>query len=358
MLRQLTHDLSEDLTKMRNQGNGQHKRNPFQWFLDRFAIPNLSLVIILCYGFGYLLQYVNSSFLDYLTLNPYAIAHGQIWRLLTWVLVPPGTSNIFFILLAMLFYYSIGTSLERTWGVREYNAYIWTGIGLTIVGALVAAVILWGAIQGYSVRTPEAIAASYQMLARYFSTYYVSTSIFLAYAMTFPDAVVLVWFIIPVKVKWMGVVYGVLIAYDFINAARAGGLSGWFTCLSMAASLANFLIFWCRRKKIKRFSPGEIRRRNDFKRAVRKGQQNPVQQENTRMRPGYSVARHRCAVCGKTELDDPTAEFRYCSKCQGSYEFCQDHLFLHQHAVNGSGPLPADTAVTVERDDSADMRKE
>lgn len=49
---------------------------------------------------------------------------------------------------------------------------------------------------------------------------------------------------------------------------------------------------------------------------------------------------HRCAICGRTELDDPNLEFRYCSKCEGNYEFCQDHLFLHIHAKDGKGPLP------------------
>lgn len=337
----------------------QHKRSLFSRFLDRFAIPNLSLVIILCYGFGYLLQYVNSAFLDYLTLNPYEILHGQIWRLITWVLVPPDSSNIFFILIAMLFYYSIGTSLERTWGIREYNAYIWTGIGLTIVGAFAAGAVLWIGFQGYGDASAELLVLN-EAIGRYFSTYYVSTSIFLAYALTFPDAVVLLWFIIPIKVKWMIVVYGIVILHDFVNAARyfivVSGYEKWkglFLCISMVASLANFMIFWLRGKKLKRFSPGEIRRRSEFRRAVQRGAQDSPQAAS-KMRPGYSVARHRCAICGKTELDDPTAEFRYCSKCQSSYEFCQDHLFCHQHAVNGSGPLPAEASVTIERNGALD----
>ncbi len=362
----------KELMRMLNGSNrqpyGKRSGNPFSWFLDHFSIPNLSLIIILCYGFGYILQAVNSSFLDYLTLNPYLIFRGQVWRLITWVLVPPGTSNIFFILIAMMFYYSIGTSLENAWGTREYNAYIWTGIGLTIVGAFVSGAILLAVASGYDGMTADILRMNYQMLARYFSTYYVSTSIFLAYAMTFPDATVLLWFIIPVKVKWMGVVYGVLLLIDFVNAARGGGLSGLFICISMIASLANFLIFWLRRKDLRRFSPKEIKRRADFRNAVNRGQkaasQGGFSQGASRMRPagagdyngqtgrpaGYTVARHRCAICGKTELDDPTAEFRYCSKCQGGYEFCQDHLFSHQHSVNGSGPLPAERVVNVEPD--------
>lgn len=313
-------------------------RSPLQRFLQKYAVSNLSLVIIMCYGFGYLLQYVNASFLNYLTLNPYAICHGQIWRLVTWVLVPPDTSNILFIVIAMMFYYSIGTSLERVWGTYAYNVYIWLGIGITIIGAFVVMAVSYilAGTAGISL-TGESAAAYFAAISRYFSTYYVNMSIFLAYALTFPDAVVLLWFIIPVKVKWLGVLYGVLLAWDFVSTAMRGG---WFVCVAMAASLANFLIFWLRSGKMRRFSPRERKRRADFTDA-------------SKMRPKAGQARHRCAICGRTELDDPTLEFRYCSRCEGNYEFCQDHLFRHQHAIHGGRPLPADETVTVEAQDPA-----
>lgn len=313
-------------------------RGPLQRFLQKYAVSNLSLVIIMCYGFGYLLQYVNASFLNYLTLNPYAICHGQIWRLVTWVLVPPDTSNILFIVIAMMFYYSIGTSLERVWGTYTYNVYIWLGIGITIIGAFVVMAVSYilAGTAGISL-TGESAAAYFAAISRYFSTYYVNMSIFLAYALTFPDAVVLLWFIIPVKVKWLGVLYGVLLAWDFVSTAMRGG---WFVCVAMAASLANFLIFWLRSGKMRRFSPRERKRRADFTDA-------------SKMRPRAGQARHRCAICGRTELDDPTLEFRYCSRCEGNYEFCQDHLFRHQHAIHGGRPLPADETVTVEAQDPA-----
>ena len=313
-------------------------RGPLQRFLQKYAVSNLSLVIIMCYGCGYLLQYVNASFLNYLTLNPYAICHGQIWRLVTWVLVPPDTSNILFIIIAMMFYYSIGTSLERVWGTYAYNVYIWLGIGITIIGAFVVMAVSYilAGTAGISL-TGESAAAYFAAISRYFSTYHVNMSIFLAYALTFPDAVVLLWFIIPVKVKWLGVLYGVLLAWDFVSTAMRGG---WFVCVAMAASLANFLIFWLRSGKMRRFSPRERKRRADFTDA-------------SKMRPKAGQARHRCAICGRTELDDPTLEFRYCSRCEGNYEFCQDHLFRHQHAIHGGRPLPADETVTVEAQDPA-----
>ncbi|MGN0308769.1 MAG: hypothetical protein ACI4DN_11205, partial [Lachnospiraceae bacterium] len=84
--------------------------------LGKYAIHNLSLYLIICYAFGYIIQIVNSDFFAYLTLEPVYILRGQIWRLVTWILVPPSTSNIFFTLIMLYFYYSIGTNMERVWG--------------------------------------------------------------------------------------------------------------------------------------------------------------------------------------------------------------------------------------------------
>ena len=89
----------------------------------KYAISNLSLYLILCYGCGYILELINASFLDYLTLNPYMILHGQIWRIVTWILVPPDSLGLFTIIM-LYFYYSLGTSLERTWGTFYYNVYM------------------------------------------------------------------------------------------------------------------------------------------------------------------------------------------------------------------------------------------
>ena len=135
----------------------------------KYAIRNLSLALILCYGFGYLIQMVNSGFLDFLTLDPWRIVHGQIWRIVSWLLIPPQTSNLFFVAIMLFFYYSIGTSLERVWGTWRYNVFIFTGILLTVAAAFV-----W---MGYAYLTGalSQIAAQnyfgYYSLA--FSTYYI-----------------------------------------------------------------------------------------------------------------------------------------------------------------------------------------
>ena len=85
----------------------------------------------------------------------------------------------------------------------------------------------------------------------------------------------------------------------------------------------NFIIFFLSSRNMKPYTPGQMKRKNDFKRKMRHAER-PVNSY-------ANGAKHRCAVCGRTELDDPNLEFRYCSKCNGNYEYCQDHLFTHTH---------------------------
>ena len=308
--------------------------------LDRFFykhnIRNLSLYIVICYAFGYLLYAINPAFLELLTLNPERILHGQIWRLATWVLVPPDTSNVFFVLIACLFYYSIGTALERAWGQAQYTKYIFTGLFYTVVGAFLASFL---AMPLYGM---DFASAGYYT-SRYFSTNYVMMSIFLAYAATFPDAQVLLFFLIPVRVRWLGILYAVLVGYEVITyIVPSLNLFGIF---AIVASLLNFLIFYLRGRDFSRFSPKEVKRRADFKRAVQRGEReqrrgsapftSASSPESPRKMTPY---RHKCAICGRTEVSNPELDFRYCSKCEGNYEFCQDHLFSHVHALNGNAP--------------------
>ncbi len=286
--------------------------NKLEKKLGKYAISNISLYLILCYGCGYLLDLINPYFLNYLTLNPYEILHGQVWRIFTWILVPPSDLGIFTII-TLYFYYSIGSTLERTWGTFLYNAYLFMGMLFTVVGSFVVfglcpavmpeAITFYGGAQNF-----------YAIVARaYFSTYYVNMSIFLAFAMTFPNAQVLLWFLIPVKMKWMGIVYIVLIGLQVVQ----GDLISRVVIIS---SLLNFIVFFLmtRNGLGMRLSPKQVKRRYVYKAEVK------------RARP-QSVAKHKCAICGKTSDEYPDLEFRFCSKCNGGYEYCQDHLFTHTH---------------------------
>ena len=109
--------------------------NSLERKIGKYAIPNLPMYMIISYAIGYLMQMINPNIISVLSLNPYAIIHGQVWRLVSWVLIPPDTSNLFFTLLMLYFYYSIGTTLERTWGSFYFNYYIFSGMIFTIIGA-------------------------------------------------------------------------------------------------------------------------------------------------------------------------------------------------------------------------------
>lgn len=271
--------------------------NKLERKFGRYAIHNLTLYLIGGYIIGFGVYMFVPNLLNLLTLEPAYILHGQIWRIISWVLIPP-SGNIFTTVIMMLFYYSLGTALERTWGAFRYNVYIFSGILFTVIGAFLLYLIVGVDAVGYGV---------------FFSTYYINMSIFLAFAVSYPDMEVLLYFILPIKMKWMALVYAALTIYDLVR----GNL---FTRIAIIASLLNFIVFFLSSRNVKPYMPKEQMRKRKFK------------QERERPHMTYAGgARHRCAVCGRTELDDPNLEFRYCTKCNGDYEYCQDHLFTHEH---------------------------
>lgn len=261
----------------------------------RYAIHNLTLYLIGGYIIGYGIYSLLPNLLGWLTLEPGLILSGQVWRIISWILVPP-SGNTFTILIMLFFYYSLGTALERTWGAFRYNVYIFSGILFTVVGAFILYLVTGGLLG----------------LGFYFSTYYINMSIFLAFAASNPNMEILLYFILPIKIKWMALVYAAFILYDLARGNMA-------TRVAIITSLLNFIVFFFTSRNTKPYTPKERARKAAFK-------------KQSRPHMTYqNGARHRCAVCGRTELDDPTLEFRFCSKCKGNYEYCQDHLFTHQH---------------------------
>ena len=289
----------------------------FERRFGRYAIKNLTIKLIICYVIGFILYYapITSNILGYLTLNPHYILRGQIWRLVTWILVPPvATSggNIFLTLIMLYFYYSIGTTMENVWGSYKYNLYILTGFILMII----ASFITYGVVYfQYGNLGAEYVATQMDIIALFYMTsYYINMSILLAFAATFPDNVVLFMFIVPLKMKWLGIFYGGYLIFQAVTAVIQGQFWVFFPII---ASLLTFAIFWFSGGRLMHLRPREVKRRNNFKRSVK-------------MTPP-GITRHKCAFCGRTEEDDPNLEFRFCSKCNGNYEYCQDHLFTHEH---------------------------
>lgn len=269
--------------------------------LGRYAIPNLTVYLLAGYVIGCGIIYLMPNLIGWLTLEPALILRGQIWRIISWVLIPPTTNPISLLFLVLL-YYSLGTALERTWGTFRYNVYIFSGILFTVI----AVFVLYGVF--FALYGTEVPLSSIGLV----STNYITMSIFLAFAAIYPDMEVLLYFVLPIKMKWMALVYAVMALYYFIT----GGI---VSRVAIAASLLNFVIFFLSSRNMRRFGPREQARKAKFR-------------KQSRPHMTYAGgARHRCAVCGRTELDDPNLEFRFCSKCKGNYEYCQDHLFTHEH---------------------------
>lgn len=287
--------------------------NKLEKKFGKYAIPNLMKWLLAAYAIGVILTLFNPQAAAFLSFHPYLIFKGQVWRLVTWIFQPTSTS-IVSLLFMFLLYYQLGNVLERSWGTFRFNVYILGGMLVTVVGCL-----LFYGIIAMCFSEVFAQAASVYM-GQLVSAEYIYMSIFLAFAMMFPNMQLYLYFFIPVKMKWMSVFYAVIIVYNIFSVARAYGLfPAIIMTIVVVMSLLNFLIFFLSSRDMRRFSPKEVHRRQEFKRQM------------AAPRPGSGITKHKCTVCGRTEVSNPELEFRFCSRCEGNYEYCQDHLFTHQH---------------------------
>lgn len=274
---------------------------------QKYAIRNLMYYIVILYGVGLVLYMAQPYFYwQYLSLDPAAILHGQIWRIVTFLVYPPAIgsmkmTSVFVGVIALFMYYSLGQTLENIWGAFRFNVFFFMGVIGQVLASLVVYLLLGERV--------------------FMTTGFLNFSIFLAFAIYFPDAQFLLFFVLPIKAKWLAVAECAVYLYSFVF----GPLS---TRLEIIMSLANVIIFILltrnNNKSSRRYAPEKIMRQQNFKKEAAKI-----------VTPGK--ARHRCAVCGRTELDDPNLEFRYCSKCEGDYEYCQDHLYTHKHVTKDEG---------------------
>ena len=152
--------------------------------------------------------------------------------------------------------------------------------------------------------------------------FYLNMTLFLAYASMFPEMEVYLYMILPIKVKWLGYLDGLYLIYIFLSSGFT--VAGISVKVSIVAALLNFLLFFFSMKKIRRMG-ANFKAKTIHKKKARAYKAKTITPKKK------NGAMHECAVCHRTELDDPELEFRYCSKCDGNYEYCQDHLFTHKH---------------------------
>ena len=272
----------------------------------KFAIPNLTLILIGGFVLGYLIEIISPEALSIIALDPIKVMQGQVYRLLTWVIIPPYGASIF-VIITLMFYFYVGRTLENTWGDFRYTVYILAGILFTDLGIMLTSLVMFFTGQQELIN----LYSEYGLYGA--STYYLCMSMFLAYAFMFPDMQVLMYFIIPIKVKWLGYLD---IAYLIVEVLRFGLMKYYTGMITVIMSVLNFILFYFMMKGKSRVTPAHRKRKRQYKREVRQTQ---------------ILTRHKCAICGQTEEDDPTLEFRYCSRCKGNYEYCQNHLFTHEH---------------------------
>ncbi len=271
--------------------NPRKKIEQFCYRHPNFGIPNLMRYIMIASVVFWIVGVVYSPFLGYLLFNPALILRGQVWRLISFIFYPPSMSIIAFI--AFYFYYWIGSTLENQWGTGQFTIYFFAGVLLTV---------LYGFVIYFVTGRSVSLSSTYIYLSMFFS-----------FAVLFPDMQVLFMFLIPVKMKYLALVDAAFFLYSVLTTSFP------YNLLPVVAVL-NFLIF----------CGGELR--NLLPRRPSKSTIN-FKRESARIRREQQdkLYTHKCAVCGRTDVDHPELEFRYCSRCAGYHCFCSEHINNHIH---------------------------
>ena len=257
-----------------------------------FGIKGLMNYIIALNAIVFFMIKIESSFYGQLVLVPDLVLQGEVWRLVTYLFIPPTFSPIWLIF-ALYFYYMIGSSLEHEWGTFKFNMYYLIGmIGTT------AAVFITGGVA---------------------TAVYLNLSLFLAFAYIFPNYQILLFFFFPVKIKYLAYLDAAFILYGIFTQPLSGKIAA-------LVSILNFLVFFGK----------------DIFISLRRGRQSYRRKKIYVAKFPKDLTIHRCEICGRTEKDDKDLEFRYCVECEGDHEYCMDHLYSHEH-VKGK---PEDTGIS------------
>lgn len=259
-----------------------------------FGLPGLMRYVCIANLVFWLLGMVNPVLAGYLRFVPHLVLRGQVWRVLSFALMPPDAGML--ALVEIYFYYWVGSLLEQHWGTAQFNLFFLTGILLTLVYGFAAYFLL---------------GASMALTA-----HYIYFSMFLCFALMFPEVEVLFFFVLPIQVKWLGAAAAAYFLLDVVRGVFPANL------LPLVAVLNVILFCWSDLRRLFRrrpaaAGPGTVNFRRESRRIVRERQE--------------KLYTHKCAVCGRTDESDPGLEFRYCSRCAGYHCFCQDHINNHIH---------------------------
>lgn len=251
----------------------------------RFIPENITMILLIGQVLSYVLVYTNPRFYQHFLLLGGGLYRGEVWRVISFPFGPVSES-LFFVIFAWYFFYMLGTALESRWGSFRYLVFLL----IAYIGNILFA-----------------------FLFPYFpvKNTYMFTSLFLAFSHLYPNFQLLLFFIIPVKVKWLGLLAWAGLLFTVLFASIPDKIL-------VLVSIANFFIF---------FSSDIIY----TGKVIFKGLTGASVKNVSK-----GKALHICAVCGKNELDNPDMEIRYCNTCFPETCYCGEHIKSHQHkrAVN------------------------
>lgn len=252
----------------------------------------------------FIVDMLAGNLISLLAFHTSLVMRGEVWRIVTWVFIPPLGVHPIFMVFALYLYYMFGTSLEREWGAAKFTIFYISGALLTLIYGFIAWFVL-----GWDL----AIVPNFLNL-----------SIFFAFAVKFPDFRLMLFFLLPVKIKWLALINAAFFTYDIILNLVNGRF---VVALLPVIAILNFLLI-CGYDLIEYLRPMKARAKSqtsgqtiNFKKAAKK-----VNRDQS-----GKPYRHKCAVCGRTDTDNPGLEFRYCSRCNGYHCFCIDHINNHVH---------------------------
>ena len=273
------------------------------------GIPNLMLVIAIGNLAVYVLSLIDPSNVvyRYLCFSRSAILQGQVWRLVSYIftyLLDTRGWSFFLAAVSLFCYYQFGRILESYWGAFRFNLYYLTGVLLTDLAAILLGS---GADAGA-----------------------LNLSLFLAVATIAPEAKVLLLFVIPIKMKYMAWVYLGFTAVNIFSYLQLYSALTFYWLLPVVPLLNYFLFFG---SDVRNILPDALRyrQRKNYRTTGTNARPNANWAKGYQSKTGERPYRHKCTVCGRTDTEYPNLEFRYCSKCNGYYCYCMDHINNHTH---------------------------
>ena len=283
-------------------------------FIDRLqrrfgwlGVPHVTLALIVGQAVLFYASYVANAgnaplgiSFDRIALDPAKVMQGEVWRLITFLFAPPRMDALFAVFYFLLLY-RFGSTLEEQWGSFRFNLFLLIGYVANVAAAFVAYFILK---QQLGAEVNQAL----QLASLTASNGFLYASIFLAFARLYPDYTLNLYFILPLKIKWLALITWLSYGYGMI---RGDGMAR----MLILASVLNYLLFFGR-EHVREWRQGQRKRtfQSQAKRAT-------------------AAAKHVCAVCGVSSVESPRMLFRYCSKCSGQRCYCPDHIRNHEHVI-------------------------